>query len=148
MKQDYVSHKGIVTAVRDGSLTLRAEEVGSCDGCAVAVICNKDKSGEGGTETITIDLPDALRFKVGDRVEAIASSGSTLRAALWALIVPTLIFIILVVGTRQIWPGLGSWSIAIGFGGLALYDLLLYLNRRRLASRLSWSVRLIENKKI
>ena len=145
MKQDYVSHKGIVTAVSDGSLTLRAEEVGSCDGCAVSVICNKDKSGEAGSETITIDLPDALRFKVGDRVEAIASSGSTLRAALWALIVPTLVFLILVVSCRQLFPGLGAWSIAIGFGGLALYDLLLYLNRRRLASRLAWSVRRLDN---
>lgn len=145
MKQDYVSHKGIVTAVSDGSLTLRAEEVGNCDGCAVAVICNKDKSSDSATETITIDLPDALRFKVGDRVEAIASSGSTLRAALWALIVPTLVFILLVVGVRMAWPSLGAWSIAIGFGGLALYDLFLYLNRRRLASRLAWSVRLLDN---
>ena len=145
MKQDYVSHIGTVIAVRDGSLTLRAEEAGNCDGCAVAMICNKDKSDESGAETITIDLPDALRFKAGDRVEAIASSGSTLRAAFWALIIPTLIFIILVVGCRLAWPSLGSWSIAIGFGGLALYDLFLYPNRRRLASRLAWSVRLLDN---
>lgn len=144
MKQDYVSHKGIVTAVRDGSLTLRAEDNCSCDGCAVAVICNKDKSSSEG-ETITIDLPDAVRFKVGERVEAIASSGSTLRAAFWALIIPTLIFIILTVGVRLIWPSTGSWSVAVGFGGLVVYDLFLYLIRRRLASRLSWTVRRLDS---
>lgn len=140
MKQDYVSHKGIVIAVRDGSLTLRADENCSCDGCAVSALCNKDKSGPDGGETITIDLPDALHFKVGERVEATASSGSTLRAAVWALIIPTLVFIALIVLCRLLFPAVGDWSIAIGFAGLGLYDLFLYLNRRRLASRLSWTV--------
>lgn len=142
MKQDYVSHTGIVMAVSDGSLTIHTSEAASCEGCAVSVICNKDskKDGESG-ETITLDIPDALRFKVGERIEAIASSGSTLRAAVWALIIPSVVFVAVIIGVRLAWPATGAWSVAIAFAALGLYDLFLYLNRRRMASRLSWTVR-------
>lgn len=145
MKQDYVSHKGIITSVGPGSLAIRTEDSCHCDGCAVSMLCNKDSGKD--SEVITVSVPGAASsYKVGERVEAIASSGSTLQAAVWALIVPTLLFIALIMGVKELWPDSGAWSIGIGFIGLAVYDLILYLMRSRFAKRLSWTVRPLQEK--
>lgn len=139
MNKDYVTHQGIITRVSDGLLTLRTDEACSCDGCAVASLCNKDNPKS--HDTLTIDLPDATRFSVGERVEIIASSGSTLRATWWALLLPTLLFVGIILAVRLIWPSSGALSLVAGFVVLGIYDLILYLMRRRLAGRISWSVK-------
>lgn len=139
MNKDYVTHQGIITCVSDGTLTLRTDEACSCDGCAVASLCNKDNPKS--HDLITIDLPDATRYSEGERVEIIASSGSTLRATWWALILPTVLFVGVILAVRLIWPESGAISLVAGFVTLGIYDLILYLLRRRLAGRISWSVR-------
>lgn len=139
MNKDYVTHSATITLVTDRSLTLRLEEAGSCDGCAVASMCNKGKSS--GQDTITIDIPDTSGFSKGERIEVTASSGSTLRASWWALLLPTLIFLGVLLAVSLIHPGSGAWSLAAGFAALALYDLILYLMRRRLAGKIAWRVR-------
>jgi len=118
MNKDYVTHSGIITRIDDGSLTLRTEEACRCEGCAVASLCNKDSSSE--QESITINTTESSLSKVGERVEVIASSGSTL---------------------RLIWHNSGAWSLVTGFVVLAIYDLFLYRFRKRLAQNISWKVR-------
>ncbi len=139
MNKDYVTHSGIITRIDDGSLTLRTEEACRCEGCAVASLCNKDSSSE--QESITINTPESSLYNVGERVEIIASSGSTLRATWWALMLPTLLFIGIVLAVRLIWHNSGAWSLVTGFVVLAIYDLFLYRFRKRLAQNISWKVR-------
>lgn len=139
MKQDYVSHTGTITQVTDSSITLHTDGSCSCDGCAVASLCNKDSSsGEG--ESITIDTTRAPEFSVGEHVTVTATSGSTLRATWWALILPTILFIGVVLAVRLIWPESGAISLAAGFGALVIYDFGLYLCRKRLAQKIIWNV--------
>ena len=139
MKQDYVTHSGIITHITDSTLTLHTDGSGNCDGCAVASLCNKDTNSGG--ESIIIDTPEARCFSVGQQVEAVASSSSTLRATWWALILPTILFIGVVLIALLLWPGLKSWSLLIGFIFLAVYDLLLYVFRKRIAQKIRWTVR-------
>ncbi len=82
-----------------------------------------------------------MLYNVGERVEVIASSGSTLRATWWALMLPTLLFIGIVLAVRLIWHNSGAWSLVTGFVVLAIYDLFLYRFRKRLAQNISWKVR-------
>ncbi len=139
MKQDYVTHSGTITHVTDSTLTLRTDGSCSCDGCAVASLCNKDTSSGG--ESITIDTPQARQYSVGQQVEVIASSGSTLRATWWALLLPTILFVGIILGVRLLWPQSGAISLVAGFVALAIYDLGLYLFRRRLAQKIIWTIR-------
>ena len=140
MNRDYVSHSGTITQVTDSSITLRTDSSCSCDGCAVASLCNKDSSsGEG--EHITIDTTRAPEYSVGERVIVSATSGSTLRATWWALILPTVLFIGVVLAVRLIWPGSGAISLAAGFGALVIYDFGLYLCRKRLSQKIIWNVK-------
>ena len=139
MKQDYVTHSGTITHVTDSTLTLRTDGSCSCDGCAVASLCNKDTSSGG--ESITIDTPQARQYAVGQQVEVIASSGSTLRATWWALLLPTILFVGIILGVRLLWPQSGAISLVAGFVALAIYDLGLYLFRRRLAQKIIWTIR-------
>lgn len=137
MSKDDVTHRGVIESVGAGVLTIRTEEACKCDGCAITALCN---TKGGGHELLTIDTPQASEFSPGERVEVTASSGSTLRATWWALILPTLIFGVSVVGLRLGFPQLGGWSLAIGFALLLLYDLFLYLCRRQLAQKITWKV--------
>ena len=139
MKQDYVTHSGTITHVTDSTLTLRTDGSCSCDGCAVASLCNKDTSSGG--ESITIDTPQARQYSVGQQVEVIASSGSTLRATWLALLLPTILFVGIILGVRLLWPQSGAISLVAGFVALAIYDLGLYLFRRRLAQKIIWTIR-------
>lgn len=139
MKQDYVTHSGTITHVTDTTLTLRTDGSCSCDGCAVASLCNKDSSKGG--ETLTIDTVSASMYAVGQHVEVTASSGSTLRATWWALLLPTILFIATILGVRLLWPQSGAVSLAAGFVVLAIYDLGLYIFRRRLAQKIIWTVK-------
>lgn len=139
MKQDYVTHSGTIIHVTDKTLTLRTDGTCSCDGCAVASLCNKD--GAKGGETLTIDTPQACMYTVGQKVEVTASSGSTLRATWWALLLPTILFVAVILGVRLIWPQSGAVSLAAGFACLAIYDFGLYIFRRRLAQKIIWTVK-------
>ena len=146
MKDKGVTHKGIVQKVEGNAITIVTEENCSCDGCAVAMLCNK--SSEGGEEAarsmVTVNSPDAQRFKPGDHVELTASSGSTLSAAWWALILPSVLFIATILGVRLGWPQSGGWSIGAGFAVLGLYDLGLYLFRKRLGANMVWKITLAD----
>lgn len=139
MKQDYVTHSGTITHVTDTTLTLHTESSGNCDGCAVASLCNKDNTSGG--ENLIIDTPDARMYHVGQQVEAIASSSSTLRATWWALILPTVIFVGVVLGIRVLWPMSGVWSLLAGFVAIAIYDFGLYIFRKRIAQKIRWTIR-------
>lgn len=141
MKQDYVTHSGTITHVTDTTLTLRTDGSCSCDGCAVASLCNKDSSKGG--ETLTIDTPQARNYTAGQHVEVIASSGSTLRATWWALLLPTILFVAVILCVRLLWPRSGALSLLAGFVALAIYDFGLYLCRRRLAQKIIWTVKAI-----
>ena len=142
MSDKGVTHKGIVKSVTGDTITILADDNCSCDGCAVSMLCNKTSGDEGDSgELVTVSSPDASAFKPGERVELSASSGSTLSAAWWALILPSVLFIATILGVRLGWPRSGGWSIGAGFIVLGLYDLGLYLGRHRLSSNMVWRVK-------
>lgn len=138
MKKENVTHKGVIVRISGNTLTLRTDEACQCDGCAVVALCNKSEGS--GSELLNIDTPEAADFREGERVEATASSDSTLLAAFWALIVPTVLFIGTILGMRFAWPDSGAWSIGAGFLVLGIYDFFLWLARKRIARRVSWKV--------
>ena len=139
MKKEDVTHRGIITGISADILTVRTDEECRCDGCAVAALCNKDSSDD--HELLSVNTDCASDFSVGERVEVTASSSSTLLATWWALVLPTLVFIGVILGVRFGWPESGGWSILAGFVALAVYDLFLYLFRRRIAQKVRWTVR-------
>lgn len=142
MKKEDVTHRGVVKSVQGHNLSVITDEACSCDGCAVASLCNKAPEDQAGreAEVITVSIPEADRFKPGDRVELTATSSSTLWATLWALVMPTVVFVGVLLATRLGCPSVGDWSIAIAFAALALYTLGLWAFRSRLAGRISWRV--------
>ncbi len=146
MKKDNVNHRGIITRIDTASHTLviHTEEECKCEGCAVVAICNKSTdpvAGEGTKgENVTVDVPDTSPYRVGQRVEVSAGSASTLRATLWALILPTVIFIAVLLGVNLGYPDAGGWAILWAFLALAVYDFGLWVFRRRLASAIVWKV--------
>lgn len=141
MSKEDVTHRGVIEKVERGYIVIRTDDEPKCDGCAITALCNK-KDGQQ-TELLTIDTPSSGDFNVGERVEASATSGSTLRATWWALILPTVIFGGVIIGLRLGFPSLGGWSIALGFAALGLYDFFLYKRRRSLAQKISWKIRKI-----
>ncbi len=141
MSKEDVTHRGIVERVEAGRLIVRTADDHKCDGCAVVALCNS-KSDD--SELLTVDCANASGFTPGEKVALTASSGSTLLATWWALLLPTLIFGGVIVWTRISFPQIGGWSIALGFAALGLYDLFLYLSRKRFAQRISWKVSRIE----
>ena len=139
MKNENVSHRGVIRSLTAQRVTILAEGNASCDGCAALALCNKGKEGD--SELITIDVASTEGLKVGEKVEITASSTSTLKATWWALILPTIVFVGIILLVRYWWPEAGAWSIGVGIAALAVYDFGLYLNRNRLATKMVWKIK-------
>lgn len=138
-KQD-VTHRGVVVRSEPGRLVVRTSDERKCDGCAVVALCNPKTDGGSDSELLTVDCPEASHYAEGDKVALTASSTSTLLATWWALFLPALLFLGVIIGCRVIFPDSGGWSIAAGFALLALYWLFLYSQRRRFAQQIKWKV--------
>ncbi len=141
MKKDNVTHKGVIQRIDSRSLTILTDDACRCDGCAVVALCNKSSEDGENRETVTVEVPDASAYSVGQHVEVSASSASTLHATFWALVMPTVIFVGILLWLNIGYPEMGAMAILWAFVALAVYDGFLYLFRRKLARRLVWTVR-------
>lgn len=141
MKDD-VTHHGTVSRVADGMIEIRVDgDAAKCDGCAVTALCNRrDPAGDTSAPVLTISIPPGADFAPGDRVVATATSGSTLRAVWWSLVLPTFILVGIIMWCTLGYPDMGAWSLAAGLVGVAVYDFFLFLFRRRLAARITWKI--------
>lgn len=134
---DSVTHAGIVEDTGPGRITVRVQDDScNCGGCSISAICS-GKSAESSLITVS-PCPDAHLFRSGDRVTVTASPQSTLISTLWLTVIPTVILVAVVLtGAAFDW---GIWAVIAGVGTVVVYDGLLFLFRRRLASQLKWKI--------
>lgn len=136
---DSVSHRGIVQKVGCDYIVVKVKDDDcNCDGCTITALCT-GCSVEGPLLTVDCRRADC-RFKAGDKVRLTASSGSTLFSSFWLFVVPLVILVAIVLyGASEDW---GIWSVIAGVGTMLVYDAVLFVFRRRLASHIHWDVTL------
>lgn len=122
-------HDGIITAVKDGSVTVQIKSVSACASCAAHAKCgfaeSKDKE---------LEIPSQQPYNVGDRVIVCIDTSSGLRAVWIAYLLPAILIIAVVIALSAASVPEGLVALA-AFGVLALHILVLFTLRRKIDRR-------------
>lgn len=126
---EVVSHKGRVTGCSDGKVTVEIVSESACAACHAAGLCTMAESSK---KIIEVPLGTRESYVTGQEVEVCLAQKSGLKAVLFSYVIPVMILLILILSLS--YSGLGELAVGLlSVGGTALYYLVLYLFRGKLA---------------
>ena len=124
------SHDGIVTAVRDGRVTVRIEAISACATCAAHSRCGFAESKD---KEVEVPADDWQTYQQGDAVTVHIDESRGMLAVWLAYVLPALLILAVIIGLSM--AHLPEWVVVVAaFAVLALYILVLYLRRRKVES--------------
>jgi positive regulator of sigma E activity len=132
-----ITHKGEVVSTGDGKVLVRIVSSSACGTCHAAGLCG---SSEAKKKIIEVTDPFPSRYAVGQEVTVALARKKGMKAVLLSYVIPLLILLILVLSLSSI--GLGELVCGLAaVGGVAVYYLILYFLRDRLAERYVFYIR-------
>ena len=129
MARNEISHRGIITAMTPELTTVEIISVSACAECHAKGVCGMSESK---MKEISVPTDPNSDRKVGDEVDVVLKKSMGLKAVWISYVIPLFILMILIlslssVTVHEVYAGLGA------IGGVALYYLLIYIFRDRLA---------------
>ncbi len=129
MAKNEVSHKGIVKSVTPELTTVEILSLSACAECHAKGMCGIADSE---IKEISVPTDPYSDHKPGDEVEVMLKKSMGLKAVWISYVIPLFILMILIlslssVTVHEVYAGLGA------IAGVALYYLLIYIFRDRLA---------------
>ena len=126
---EVISHKGRVTGCGDGKVYVEIVSESACAACHAAGLCTMAESSK---KIIEVPLGAGESYITGQEVEVCLAQKSGLKAVLFSYVIPVLFLLFLILSLSYI--GLGELTVGLlSVGGTALYYLVLYLLRDKLA---------------
>ncbi len=129
MASGEVSHKGKVVSVGKDKVLVQIVSESACSACHAAGLCGAAESKK---KIVEVPVYGGQSYSTGQDVEVCLAVKTGLKAVLFSYVVPLLILLILVLSLSRF--GLGELVCGMAsIGGIAVYYLILYLCRDRLA---------------
>ncbi|MBP5218182.1 MAG: SoxR reducing system RseC family protein [Bacteroidales bacterium] len=126
---EVISHKGTVTGCGGGKVSVEIVSESACAACHAAGLCTLSESSR---KIIEVPLSEGETYVTGQEVEVCLARKSGLKAVLFSYVIPVMFLLILILSLSNI--GLGELAVGLlSVGGIALYYLVLYLFRGKLA---------------
>ncbi len=134
---ELISHKGKVISSGQGIISVEIVSESACSACHAAGLCGMSESRKKIVEVPAIRGRD---FSVGQEVEVCLAPKTGLKAVLLSYVIPAMILLILILSLPLI--GLGELAGGLlAVAGVALYYLILYLFKGRLAGEYEFYIR-------
>ncbi len=140
MANKTIQHQGIVENIHGTQIRVRIVQTSACSGCSAKAHCSSAESKE---KIIEIEDPSGM-YRIGEEV-MITGEMSVGRQAVWfAFVLPFLVLVISLFICMSVWndellASLGSLTV------LAVYYLIVWMNRARLKRKLSFTIKSIKN---
>ncbi len=140
MANKTIQHQGIVENIHGTQIRVRIVQTSACSGCSAKAHCSSAESKE---KIIEIEDPSGM-YRIGEEV-MITGKMSVGRQAVWlAFVLPFLVLVISLFICMSVWndellASLGSLTV------LAVYYLIVWMNRARLKRKLSFTIKSIKN---
>jgi len=140
MANKTIQHQGIVENIHGTQIRVRIVQTSVCSGCSAKAHCSSAESKE---KIIEIEDPSGM-YRIGEEV-MITGKMSVGRQAVWlAFVLPFLVLVISLFICMSVWndellASLGSLTV------LAVYYLIVWMNRARLKRKLSFTIKSIKN---
>ena len=132
-----VSHKGKVVSVGKDKVSVQIVSESACSACHAAGLCGAAESKK---KIVEVPVYAGQSYSLGQEVEVCLARKMGLKAVLLSYVIPLMILLILVLSLS----GFGLGELVCGLasiGGIALYYLILYLCRDRLAEGYAFYIR-------
>lgn len=137
MSAGEISHKGKVVSVEKGIVSVQIVSESACSACHAAGLCGASESKK---KIVEAQVFGGQTFSVGQEVEVCLARKMGFKAVLFSYVIPLVILLILVLSLS--WIGLGELACGlVSVGGIAVYYLILYFCRDRLAEGYVFYVR-------
>ena len=134
---ELISHKGKVISSGQGIISVEIVSESTCSACHAAGLCGMSESRKKIVEVPAVRGKD---YSVGQEVEVCLAPKTGLKAVLLSYAIPAMILLILILSLPLI--GLGELAGGLlAVAGVALYYLILYLFKGRLAGEYEFYIR-------
>lgn len=129
MKKNEISHTARIIEVTPEFTVVEIVSSSACSSCHAKGLCGVSEEQ---VKTISLPTDPYSEYNIGDEVEVCLKKSMGLKAVWISYVIPLLILMILIlslssVTVHEVYTGL------IAIGGVALYYLIIYLFRNRLA---------------
>ena len=130
MAKNEISHKGVIKSITPELTTVEILSTSACAECHAKGMCGVAESK---IKEISVPTDPYSEHSAGDEVEVVLKKSMGLKAVWISYVIPLLILMILIlslssVNVHEVYVGLGA------IAGVALYYLVIYLMRNRLAN--------------
>ncbi len=130
MAKNEISHKGVIKSVTPELTTVEIVSTSACAECHAKGMCGMAESK---VKEISVPTDPYSDYSPGDEVQVMLKKSMGLKAVWISYVIPLFILMILIlslssVNVHEVYVGLGA------IAGVALYYLLIYLFRNRLAN--------------
>ena len=130
MAKNEISHKGVIKSITPELTTVEIVSTSACAECHAKGLCGVAESK---IKEISVPTDPYSEHSAGDEVEVVLKKSMGLKAVWISYVIPLLILMILIlslssVNVHEVYAGLGA------IAGVALYYLVIYLMRDRLAN--------------
>lgn len=132
-----IEHEGRVQRVEGRSVFVAIVANSACAGCRARKACGVSESEEKIVEVVTAD---AAEYAAGEQVVVSVQRQAGLRAVWFAYTVPLIVLIALLAGAKALGAGDGA-AAGASIGGVAVYYLLLWALKDRIAQKVRFGVR-------
>ena len=134
---ELISHKGKVISSGHGIISVEIVSESACSACHAAGLCGMSESRK---KIVEVPAVRGKVFSVGQEVEVCLAPKTGLKAVLLSYAIPAMILLILILSLPLI--GLGELAGGLlAVAGVALYYLILYLFKGRLAGEYVFYIR-------
>ena len=130
MSKNEISHKGVIKSITPELTTVEILSTSACAECHAKGMCGMSESK---VKEISVPTDPYSDHEVGDEVQVMLKKSMGLKAVWISYVIPLFILMILIlslssVNVHETYVGLGA------IAGVALYYLVIYLFRNRLAN--------------
>ena len=137
MSKNEISHKGVIKSITPELTTVEILSTSACAECHAKGMCGMSESK---VKEISVPTDPYSVHEVGDEVQVMLKKSMGLKAVWISYVIPLFILMILILSLSSVtgneaFVGLGS------IAGVALYYLIIYLFRDRLAKDFVFYIR-------
>ena len=133
------THKGIVTEINPGQVRVKIEVPSACGHCEAKGKCGFADGKEREVDIATMQWEE---FHIREQVEVQIDQSLGFEAVLWAYFLPALLLIAAIILLNRF---VAEWlAIIITLAIISCYYVILYLYRKKLQKKFSFSIKSLE----
>lgn len=134
-----ITHEGIIKHIQGNHILVRIMQTSACAGCKIANSCHADYSPEGKEKMIDV-YSAADGFYVGQTVTVSTTAAMARKALMMGFVFP----LVMLLATLLLLLAMGQTELVAALAAIAVlipYYIYIWIQRHRLATRLTFSIR-------